>query len=65
MKEMQKVFEKHDAMNTVIVHPNSWFGREQLIQTKRLIELNGAVNSLNNSINTINKNLSNLLDSKK
>ncbi|MFF0831063.1 hypothetical protein ACFYU8_29910 [Brevibacillus sp. NPDC003359] len=65
VKEMQRIFEEHESMDTVIVEPNSWVGKELLLQTKRLIDLREDIFSLSTSINQLNKKLSLLLDARK
>ncbi|KZD41621.1 hypothetical protein B4082_0256 [Bacillus cereus] len=30
VREMNKVYKQHEEMNTVIVEPNSWLGKEIL-----------------------------------
>lgn len=59
--EMKKVFDKHKDIETVIVNPDSWVGKELLLQTKRLIDLRRDMNSLTASINRVERMLSKLL----
>lgn len=51
---MDKVFKQHKNIETVIVNPDSWVGKELLTQTKRLIDLRSDLNSLASSISSIN-----------
>ncbi len=57
VNEMKKVFGQHESIETVIVEPNSWVGKELLLQTKRLIDIRRDVNSLSASINRVEKML--------
>lgn len=58
--EMERIFKEHENMETVIVNPNSWVGKELLIETKRLIELKRDVHSLISSINRLEKKVTEL-----
>ncbi|MDT2277759.1 hypothetical protein P7H20_26905, partial [Paenibacillus larvae] len=44
------VFKEHESIETVVVDPNSWVGKELLSQTKRLIDLQRDVHSLSTLI---------------
>ena len=59
---MEKVFIQHKDIETVIVNPDSWVGKELLLQTKRLIDLRRDVNSLAVSINRVERMLVKLFD---
>ncbi|MDT2306785.1 hypothetical protein P7H21_26440 [Paenibacillus larvae] len=50
VKEMEQVFKEHESIETVIVEPNSWVGKELLSQTKRLVDLQRDVYSLSTLI---------------
>ncbi|QVV19916.1 hypothetical protein Neutron_41 [Paenibacillus phage Neutron] len=50
VKTMEQVFKEHESIETVIVEPNSWAGKELLSQTKRLIDLQRDVHSLSTLI---------------
>ncbi|MEV2911036.1 hypothetical protein ABNF65_21100 [Paenibacillus larvae] len=50
VKEMEQVFKEHESIETVIVEPNSWVGKELLLQTKRLVDLQRDVHSLSTLI---------------
>ncbi|WP_407311010.1 hypothetical protein [Desulfosporosinus sp. SB140] len=58
---MQKVFDDHKHIETVIVNPESWVGKELLLQTKMLIDLQRDVRCLTASINRMEKKLDYLL----
>jgi len=62
ISEMEEVFSKHENMETVIVNPDSWVGKELLLQTKRLIDLQRDVNSLAGSINRMERQIYRLLN---
>ncbi|MEV2910780.1 hypothetical protein ABNF65_19745, partial [Paenibacillus larvae] len=59
MKTMERVFKEHESVETVIVEPNSWAGKELLSQTKRLIDLRHdlyhEINHISASINHLSK----------
>ncbi|MEV3550925.1 hypothetical protein ABNC92_03395 [Paenibacillus larvae] len=50
VKTMEQVFKEHESIETVVVDPNSWVGKELLMQTKRLVDLQRDVHSLSTSI---------------
>ncbi|AUS03600.1 hypothetical protein M5W76_18015 [Paenibacillus larvae] len=50
VKTMEQVFKEHESIETVVVDPNSWVGKELLSQTKRLIDLQRDVHSLSTLI---------------
>ncbi|MDT2249842.1 hypothetical protein P7H09_00115, partial [Paenibacillus larvae] len=50
VKEMEQVFKEHESIETVVVDPNSWVGKELLSQTKRLVDLQRDVYSLSTLI---------------
>lgn len=62
ISEMEKVIEAHKGINTVIVNPDSWVGKELLIQTKRLIDLHRDVHSLALVINHLERKIDVLLN---
>lgn len=62
VRAMEKVFDQHKDMETVIINPDSWVGKELLIQTKRLIDLQRDLGNLSASINRVERKLSKLLD---
>lgn len=62
---MQKVFAEHKNIKTVIVNPDSWVGKELLLQTKKLIDLRRDLNRLAVSINHMEKMLSKLVNDPK
>ncbi|MEV2878038.1 hypothetical protein ABNC28_22650, partial [Paenibacillus larvae] len=45
-----QVFKEHESIETVVVDPNSWVGKELLSQTKRLVDLQRDVYSLSTLI---------------
>lgn len=63
--EMKRVFKEHQNIETVIVEPDSWVGKELLIQTKRLIDLKRDVNTLTSSINRLERLFTELLSNAK
>ena len=65
IKEMEKVFSEHKDLETVIVNPDSWVGKELLIQTKRLIDIRRDVDSLTASINRVERMLGKLMSDSK
>lgn len=50
MSIMKKVYAEHADMETVIVNPDSWAGRELLSQSSRMIELNRKISQVECSI---------------
>ncbi|MEV2699207.1 hypothetical protein ABNC64_20240, partial [Paenibacillus larvae] len=60
VKTMEQVFKEHESIETVIVEPNSWAGKELLSQTKRLIDLQRDVHSLSTLINHLSKKVDDL-----
>ncbi|MDT2237667.1 hypothetical protein P7H19_17235 [Paenibacillus larvae] len=57
VKEMEQVFKEHESIETVVVDPNSWVGKELLSQTKRLIDLQRDVHSLSTLIKIFNSDI--------
>ncbi|SDI17931.1 hypothetical protein SAMN05192534_12410 [Alteribacillus persepolensis] len=60
IKAIEKVIEEHKNIDTVIVEPDSWTGKELLIQSKRLIDLCHEVREMKMSINRLNEKINSL-----
>ncbi|WP_079908243.1 hypothetical protein [Paenibacillus sp. 32352] len=64
VSEMEKVFKRHEQLETVIVNPNSWVGKELMRQGKRLIDLRHEIHDLSISINRLERKIDKLFDEK-
>lgn len=53
--EMNKIFEAHKDLDTVIVNPDSWIGKELLSQTGRIIDLRHDVYCLERKVDQLIK----------
>lgn len=55
IREIEKVYKQHEDIDTVIVEPNSWVGKELLGQSRKLIDLEHSLAELTRSINELKK----------
>lgn len=62
ISEMERVFKQHKDIETVILNPDSWVGKELLSLNRRLIDVQGKVHDLKLSINRIERFLDKLFD---
>ncbi|WP_431030024.1 hypothetical protein [Lysinibacillus sp. LZ02] len=50
LKAVQQVFKEYKQVETVIVNPDSWMGRELLWQSRKMIDLEKQILDLTRSI---------------
>lgn len=55
IREIDEVYKQHEEMDTVILEPNSWMGKELLRQSRKLIDLEHSLAELIRSINQLKK----------
>lgn len=55
IREINEVYKQHEDVDTVIVEPNSWIGKELLWQSRKLIDLEHSLAELTRSINELKK----------
>lgn len=57
IKEIQQVFEEHKQLETVVINPDSWIGKELLWQSKKLIDLETQLSKQQGLLNQLFRNL--------
>jgi|GEM_PF-5987848 len=57
IREIEKVFSEHESIETVILDPNSWVGKELLWQSMKMIELQRGMMDLAAKLNQITEQL--------
>lgn len=57
IKAMEKVFIEHEQVNTVVINPNSWFGKEIVWQSKKMIDLEFQISKQQGQINELLRKL--------
>lgn len=55
IKEIEKVFNDHESLETVILEPNSWVGKELLWQSMRMLELQRDMRDLAAKLDQLHK----------